>query len=77
MIENPETLHIPAIQINGQVATVKTRKVLFGTKTVFDIVLTTADAQALVLGALKATSRVKITVEPIDAQEKPSGKEFK
>lgn len=80
MIENRDTHPQvrPNLEFEGEIATVKSGKILFGTKVMYTVVINTLDLNALALAALKADSKVKIIVEPIDEPEKANQeREFK
>lgn len=79
MIENqPNRKQYSGIGFKGEVLGVKTKKVYFGTKMMYDVVITTDDPNVLALGALKATSEVSVEVEVINEPEKANAeKEFK
>lgn len=79
MIENRTTSNQQkALQFLGEISSIKTKKVMFGTQVLYGVMIATSDPRALTLGALKATQEVKITVEPTHEPEKANKeREFK
>lgn len=76
MIESRDTNQPkPSLDFEASIATVKTAKVLFGTKVMYTVVLSTLDPNVLALAALKADSIVKVSVEPKDEPEKANQKQ--
>jgi len=80
MIENRNPGHAvqPILQFAGDIQTVKTKKDQWGTTIFYGVMFRTTDPRILVLGAIKASQRIKITVEPIgESEEANQEREFK
>lgn len=81
MIENPNAKpdsEQPELEFVAETPLIRTSKVLFGTKTAYDITIRTFDPNALALGGLKADGLVTVKVKPkYEAKRANAKKDFK
>lgn len=80
-IENPDDRkpqEFEGIEFDAETPLIKTAKINWGTQTVYDVIIRTADPKALILGTLKADGKVVIKVVPKNGTKRTGEKrEFK